>query len=140
VSTPLSPGICNLKLVKFKIWDLKWHKCLVISAGGGGQSERGTNPESPSLFQNLWIYCLKIHRYTLGIGKVRFYTSLCQETSSPRLKTRKVLSFGYSGLSFGRYLESGSFQREFTLILARAKRWYSTKDLFPSFITDESKV
>jgi hypothetical protein len=37
------------------------------------------------------------------------------------IETRKVLPFGYSGLSFGKYLEPGSFLREFTPISARAK-------------------
>jgi hypothetical protein len=63
------------------------------------------------------VHCIDFSNTIKGIEKVRFYTSLCQESSllsrhsvrrllcpfssSPRLKTRKVLSFGYSGLSFG---------------------------------------
>jgi hypothetical protein len=94
---------------------------------------------SLNLFDLFVFLLLKTRTDSLkGIENVRFYTSLCQESSllsrqsvrrllcpfssSPRLKTRKVLSFGCSGLSFGRYLQPDSFQREITFILARVNR------------------
>jgi hypothetical protein len=47
-----------------------------------------------------------------------FRASLSEDCYAPSRVLQKVhvLSFGYSGLSFGRYLEPGSFQCEFTLI------------------------